>query len=66
MVHVESRCFANQTYCFFDVLVTVRVGSTDLLGHGRGGVGWILASHAAVFRGARISSLWGGKKYERP
>ena len=26
---------------FFDVLVTVRVGSTDLPGHGRGGVGWI-------------------------
>ena len=26
-----------------------------------------LASHAGVFRGARISSLlWGGKKYELP
>ena len=28
-------------FVFFDVLVTVRVGSTDLPGHGRGGVGWI-------------------------
>jgi len=41
MVYVQSCCFANQTYSFFDVLVTVRVGSTDLPGHGRGGVGWI-------------------------
>ena len=25
MVHVQSCCFANQSYCFFYVLVTVRV-----------------------------------------
>ena len=25
MVHEQSCCFANQTYCFFDALVTVRV-----------------------------------------
>ena len=25
MVHVQSCCFANQTYCFFDALVTVLV-----------------------------------------
>ena len=31
VVHVQSCCFANQTYCFFDVLVTVRVfGSYSL------------------------------------
>ena len=23
MVHVQSCCFADKTYCFFDVLVTV-------------------------------------------
>ena len=25
VVHVQSCCFANQTYCLFDVLVTVCV-----------------------------------------
>ena len=25
VVHVQSCCFANQTYCFFAVLVAVRV-----------------------------------------
>ena len=25
VIHVQSCCFANQTYCFFAVLVAVRV-----------------------------------------
>ena len=25
IVHVQSCCFSNQTYCFFDALDTVRV-----------------------------------------
>ena len=26
-MHVQSCCFANQTYCLFDVLVAVVVGA---------------------------------------
>ena len=32
MVYVQSCCFANKTYCFFEVLVTVRVvGSVPIV-----------------------------------
>ena len=31
MVHLQSCCFANQTYCFFDVLVTIRVVGTRVI-----------------------------------
>ena len=51
VMHVQSCCFAYQTYCIFWHSLAVDVADLKALFTS------LVASHAGVFRGARISSL---------
>ena len=61
-IHVFQSDRIKRSYCKnFTAHFACRNADLDLIQ-----VAEMIASHAGVFRGARISVLWGGTKYELP